>query len=258
VGTQYGTISSRPSRSATSAFLSQTNARAGDEINFFISGNLSSLGSARVLSTRRATWKHDTPTVEQAQQLLDTEYQAGASAKYRTCGLDSGLQCRSFGCEPRVWHVAFDSDIPEWGETVSARGVVASLDSWKASGAIIKDSHLHHGRFGIRWKSSDAIMIGNRISARYIEISPLEYYMEGPFRLSNITVANNTFVECTAPAASFAPTACDPATHLPLGYWRQWVDWGGGCGGVCAAAAVGASQLDPSACEDIVVKNNTN
>jgi hypothetical protein len=209
-----------------------------------------------VLSTHRTTWDKDTSTVKQAQQLLDEVYQAGETAKYRTCGLDSGLQCRKFGCQPRVWHVVFDSDIPEWGEAVSARGIVASLDSWRASGSLIKDSYLHHGRFGIRWKSSDAIITGNRISARYMEISPLEYYMEGPFRLTNITVANNTFVECNAPAASFAPAACDPATHLPLGYWRKWVSWGGGCGGICMAAAVGASQLDPGACKGVVVKGN--
>ena len=37
-----------------------------------------------------------------------------------------------------------------------------SLDSWAASDAVVKDRHLHHGRFGLRWKSSDAAITGNR------------------------------------------------------------------------------------------------
>ena len=36
-----------------------------------------------------------------------------------------------------------------------------SLDSWAASDAVVKDRHLHHGRFGLRWKSSDAAITGN-------------------------------------------------------------------------------------------------
>ena len=233
-------------------FDSQTNARPGDEVSFFVSGNLSRLGSARVLRTRRATWPHDSLTVEQAQKLLDTQF----TEPNLTYGLDSGLHCRKFGCEPRVWHIAFDSDIPAWGEAIGARGVVASLDSWGAVGAVVKDSHLHHGRYGVRWKSSNSTITGNRISARYMEISPLEYFMEGPFRLANISIADNTFAECAAPTASFAKTVCAKGTFLPLGYWRRWVSYGGGCGGVCKAAAVGASQLDPGACVDVAIEHN--
>ena len=88
---------------------------------------------------------------EEAQQLLNDKYS-------KTCGLDAGLHCRKFGCEPRVWHVVFDSDLPKWDDA----DVVASLDGWSASGAVVKDSHLHHGRFGIRWKSSGASITGNR------------------------------------------------------------------------------------------------
>ena len=90
-----------------------------------------------------------------------------------------------------------------------------------------------------------------------MEISPLEYYMEGPFRLSNITIADNIFGACGAPVAPFARTVCTNDTHLPLGYWRIWCQWGGGCGGVCKAAAVGASALDPGACRDIAIDDNT-
>ena len=213
-----------------------TNARQSDTISFFLSGNLTTLGSAKVRSTRRATWEHDAETVERAQQLLDTRYKL-------TCGLDAGSNCRKFGCAPRVWRVAFETDLPSWSDATAAIGVVANLDSWTASGAVVKDSHLHHGRFGVRWKSSDAVFSGNRVSARYMELSPLEYYLEGPFRLNNITVANNTFSDCVAPAASFAKPSCAQDTHLPLGYWRKWCSYGGGCGGVCKAASVGASEL---------------
>ena len=226
-----------------------TNARPGDEVSFYLSGNLSRLGSARVLSTRRTSWDaDDMPAIEQAQQLLDKQFN-------RTCGLDAGLHCKEYGtCLPRVWHVAFASDIPEWGATNGARGIVATLNSWTASGAVVKDSHLHHGRFGIRWKSSNATITGNRISARYVEISPLEYYMEGPFRLGNIVVANNTFSVCNETASLFPSTDCEK--NLPLGFWRKWTAWGGGTGGVCKAAAVGATELVAGTCTDIFIQHN--
>jgi hypothetical protein len=202
-----------------------------------------------VLSTRRATWGDNATLVGHAQQLLDKSYK-------KTCGLDAGASCREFGCAPRVWHVAFNSDIPAWSPAESARGIVATLDSWRASGAVVKDSYLHHGRYGVRWKSSDATITGNRISARYMEISPLEYYMEGPFRLTNITVTNNTFSECDAPVASFGNTNCTNQ-NLPLGHWCQGKQYGGGCGGVCKAAAVDATVLDTEACTDVSVEHNT-
>lgn len=226
------------------------NANPMDQISFYLSGTLGGLGSARVLSATRATWDHDASIVAQAQSLLDTKFN-------RTCGLDAGMHCREFGCRPRVWYVTFDSDVPAWTESDRAKGVVASLDSWTGSGAVIKDSHLHHGRFGIRWKSSNGVISGNRISARYVEISPLEYYMEGPFRLQNITVVDNTFSGCAAPPASYAPTPCATEPHLlPLGYWTKWTSWGGGTGGICKAAAVGATELVQEACADISVADN--
>jgi hypothetical protein len=161
-------------------------------------------------------------------------------------------------CLPRKLRVeAPGQDLPPWKEANASGGIVASLDSWSAAGAAIRGSHLHHGRFGVRWKSSDGEITGNRISARYMEISPLEYFMEGPLRLVNITVADNTFTACAAAPTWFAKTVCDVHTRLPLGYWRKWVRWGGGTGGVCQAAAVGASQLDAEACRHIsVVRNN--
>lgn len=224
-----------------------TNARPSDAISFYASGNLSSLGTARVQSTRRATWEHDAALVQRAQRLLDERYA-------RTAGLDAGVHCRKYGCAPRVWHVRFASDMPAWDAGGGA--VVANLDSWRASGAAVTDSHLHHGRFGVRWKSGDAAITRNRISARYMEISPLQYYMEGPFRLANISVTDNVFAACAARPALYAATQCANATHLPLGYWRKWVAYGGGCGGVCKAASVGASQLDPEACEGVAIEHN--
>jgi hypothetical protein len=226
-----------------------TNARPGDAISFYISGNLTRLGRAKVLSTRRATWADDADTVAHAQSYLDDRFA-------RTYGLDAGMNCRTFGCAPRVWYVGFEADLPPWGAAEDALGIVADLESWSASGAVVQDSHLHHGRYGVRWKSSDARITGNRLSARYMEISPLEYYLEGPFRLANIDITNNTFSECAAPAAAFPATECANGTHLPLGYWRRWVAYGGGCGGVCKAASVGATQLVPDACTHVAIEHN--
>ena len=69
---------------------------------------------------------------------------------------------------------------------------------------------------------------------------------------------NNAFAACAAPVdGSIAGTVCANGTHLPLGYWSPWVEYGGGTGGICAAAAVGASALDPTACTDVDIENNT-
>eukprot|EP01048_Picozoa_sp_COSAG05_P018164 COSAG05_NODE_2607_length_2846_cov_13.463497_2_plen_117_part_00 len=90
------------------------NARAGDEISFFASGNLSRLGRGRVLHTRRASWAHDSALVQSAQRVMDVEYNVKPSAPFvpRTVGLDAGVNCRVFGCAPRVWFVEFASDLP--------------------------------------------------------------------------------------------------------------------------------------------------
>lgn len=225
------------------------NAKPHDALSFYVSGELTPLGSARVLSTRRATWQDDAPLIAKAQQLLDTTFKA-------TTGLDAGALCKRVGCAPRVWRVAFASDLPAWTATQEARGIVANLEGWDASGAVVRDSHLHHGRFGVRWKSSGAAIVGNRISARYMELSPLEYYFEGPFVLANVTVANNTFVACGEEASTLPHTACANETHLPLGSWCAWVGYGGGCGGICKSAAVGATELDARACTDVRVVDN--
>ena len=90
-----------------------------------------------------------------------------------------------------------------------------------------------------------------------MELSPLEYYFEGPYRLANLTVANNTFGACAGDeAGAYARTVCANRSHLPLGYWRRWVEYGGGCGGICKAAAVGATELDAGACVDVRVEHN--
>ena len=98
------------------------------------------------------------------------------------------------------------------------------------------------------------VIARNRIGARYMELSPNEYYMEGPFRLANLSVEHNTFSEC---AATNFHTDCTKSDEwLPLGYWCRWATYGGGCGGVCKAASVGASTLAPEACRDVQIAHN--
>ena len=61
---------------------------------------------------------------------------------------------------------------------------------------MVERSHLHHGLYGLRWKSSSGRIEGNTISANYIEVTPLLFYMEGPFQLDNISIVNNTLPQC--------------------------------------------------------------
>jgi hypothetical protein len=180
--------------------------------------------------------------VTQAQQYLDSKLPA-------VFGLDAGPNCRPYGCSPRVWTVHFDAPLPAWKK---GDLVLATLAGWDASGAVVENSHLHHGRFGFRWKSSNGRIAGNKISARYMQFSPLEYYMEGPFRLDNISVVNNTFNECAPRAGdsafAFGENQCDPTTHLPLGP--------GGAGGVCQKLGPGGVHLVSEACSHIAITNN--
>jgi hypothetical protein len=90
------------------------NARAGDTISFFISGNLTRIGSARLLSApRRLSWggggddDDDDGVVDRAQRLLDDS--SRFARPNMTVGLDAGLRCKKFGCQPRVWRAEFDS-----------------------------------------------------------------------------------------------------------------------------------------------------
>ena len=108
------------------------------------------------------------------------------TVQFRICVLDRT------GCLPRLWRVQFDEDLPE----AVGPGSVASLDGWDASEAVVERSHLHHGLYGLRWKSSSGWIEGNTISANYIEVTPLLFYMEGPFQLDNISIVNNTLPQC--------------------------------------------------------------
>ncbi len=226
-----------------------TNAKYNDQMSFYISGNLSLIGKYTIASIRRASWSDDLKMLQRAQNLLDTCYN-------KTAGLDVGMFCRSFGCKPRAWYVTFHETDSTFVTTHKNAGIVASLDSWRASGGEVRNSKLHHGRFGIRWKSSNGVIDNNNISARYVEISPLEYYMEGPFTLKNISVVKNRFSECSRVDTLYPRTLCANRTNLPIGYWCNWVEWGGGCGGTCKAASLGTKHLNSKACMNFTIRDN--
>jgi hypothetical protein len=55
---------------------------------------------------------------------------------------------------------------------------------------------MHHGLYGVRWKSSNGALYLNEIGANYVEVTPLQWYMEGPLRIRNVSIAHNDFTQC--------------------------------------------------------------
>ena len=82
--------------------------------------------------------------------------------------------------------------------------------------------------------------------------------MEAPFRLNNVTIEDNVFTHCTAPAPPAMNTECNNETHIPLGYWCRWVMYAPAGAVESARQPRGATQLDDEACTGIMVERNNN
>lgn len=141
------------------------NCRPGDQLSFFANHNLSHQGVQQVAQLSRllpGDGSLPAGLLAEAQAFLDSEF---ASAFH----LDSGLLCKPYGCQPRLWRVQFTEDLP----VEVGAGSVANLEGWDNSEAVVERSRLHHGLYGLRWKSSNGRIENNQIATNYIEVTPL-------------------------------------------------------------------------------------
>ena len=112
--------------------------------------------------------------------------------------------------KPRLWEVEIvlssetfisQNDDKLVLESINNRTLLFELTDWNNSGSVFENNLLHNSIDGLRWKSSNGIIRnnvwkdGNR-SLTGLEITPLRSYLEGPLRIENVTIINNTFLNC--------------------------------------------------------------
>jgi hypothetical protein len=113
---------------------------------------------------------------------------------------------------------------------------------------------MHHGLYGVRWKSSNGALYLNEIGANYVEVTPLQWYMEGPLRIRNVSIAHNDFTQCGIRNAFSTRNThcliCPGPDQLP--FWARHDGHGGACNG-----ARDTWHFESGTCMGIDVANNT-
>ena len=223
------------------------NAAPGDTLDFFALSTFAPLGGARIRRLERLGSAADIAAAAQVVAGMDGRPPWNATpAIVAGNALDVGQICgplaRTFGlpqCASRVWRVAFDTRIPPAVDRLS----IVALRGWDASGASVEDSQFFGGIDGIRWKSSGGYLTRNSFANSYLEVTPLQYFMEGPPALSNVAVTDNTYTAC---GGLFGTSTVDCSGGMPA--------WGGS-GGFCRG--VGGHGVEANkTCTGMVVRGN--
>ena len=77
---------------------------------------------------------------------------------------------------------------------------LCEIQEWNNSNAVVTGNIFHSSIDGVRWKSSNGQFVNNTWwnplsnSKTGLEITPLRSFMEGPFRITNVTVRSNVFI----------------------------------------------------------------
>jgi hypothetical protein len=210
-----------------------TNCRPHDKLSFWHKTTFAPQSFGIVASLERLSGPGaDARLLLKAQAFLDVNMS-------KSFDLDAGVHCAKFGCVPRLWRVQFAAPVPaEVGPTS-----LVSLEGWDNSGAVVENTHMHHGFYGLRWKSSNGRVANNLYSGKYMEVTPLEFYMEGPFEIHHVEVSGNCFAQCGIENVwRIRDTVICDAEGAKLPAWPQ-----GGEGGVCR----------PNICSNVTVSENT-
>jgi hypothetical protein len=116
---------------------------------------------------------------------------------------------------------------------------LSEIQEWNNSNAIVASNLFHSSIDGVRWKSSNGIFKNNTWfhplsnSATGLEITPLRSYMEGPYRVDNVSIVDNIFI---------GKNRSDEMNNLVT---------------VCEGMSHQRSKNPWSVCKDVVVANNT-
>ena len=232
------------------AVETMTNAKPGMLLNFFELNTLTFSGFARISSLERLQSEAD---ITAASLNLTKDLSGGppynATPPLTGAGsqvIDVGQLCRNFSkehklpsCASRVWNVKFSSPVPKG----VSQYAVSTLNDWDASGGSVRDSHFFGGVDGVRWKSSSGEIVNNVIAATYFEITPLQYYLEGPANIHDVLVQNNTFTAC---GGVFGVERVNCSSGIPV--WD-------GAGGKCTGNQ-GEGIEASGTCSKITIKDN--
>lgn len=110
----------------------------------------------------------------------------------------------------QVWDVTFAPlSLAGW-ELEQDPVVMCDVTRFTARGARVVNTTFHHTTCNLgRMKASDSLISGNTFTApagHNLEITGLQGWLEGPMRINNVTVRDNTFVGLGAAAALIHPS----------------------------------------------------
>ena len=77
---------------------------------------------------------------------------------------------------------------------------LCEIQEWNNSNAVVTSNIFHSSIDGVRWKSSNGRFVNNTWwnplsnSKTGLEITPLRSYMEGPYRIANVSVTSNVLI----------------------------------------------------------------
>lgn len=206
------------------------NLRPGDNVSFFALNTLKKLATRTVATVTRFT--DVAAGAELAAQFDSTVNAPPYNANPEilpadVCGLPptlvKGNQDRVAVAEncaggySRAWDVELAAGQPLPASVTN--NTLVQIDGWDASGAVVENCHFHDSNYGFRWKSSGSKIINSVIGGDRIEISPLQFYLEGALEVHDVLISGNTFTGmvnvsepnesgCTGSKSSYAPGTC--------------------------------------------------
>jgi hypothetical protein len=175
---------------------SMSNVRPGDTLSFRDVNTLELIHQGAIATVRRIP--PSDPAVAAAQAVVDG-LKVTVGAHFNPSDVTAALPAG--GRLSRVWAVTL---VPATGpqgahvSTPSLEGTMVGIDDWSNSGGVFANNFLHSSIDGVRWKSNNGMFVNNTwapaVSFTGLEVTPLRSFYEGPFAVSNVLIAGNTFV----------------------------------------------------------------
>ena len=234
-----------------------TNAAVGAELTFFSpdGGTLELKGRASITAIERTAELGHLTAAGQAVA------KANKVAQPQLYPVDTNYTTADGKMHSRVWLVTVDRSPPRG---VTYGGMLLNLVDWDGSGARLINNYFHGGVDGVRWKSSNGVISGNRWekvlanSQTGLEVTPLQAFYEGPFTITNVSITGNTFTGvapdnadalitvCKGFGHKYNFTGCKGAVHISGNKFvpslksddAPYVDVFGGPGEVCSGAQI--------------------
>ena len=182
------------------------NSRAGDTLSCFVVNTLPRYpGAGRWKSFARFVLRSAPEAVRDAASLAEA-----ALVRQRTNNASANPPLMAWKTL-RLWSVDLRTASGAPPPPLPASGsVICDVDRFGGRGATLTNNSFHDlgTNGGIRWKSSNSAIIGNRITHAGngshavgtahtgVEVSALQDWMEGPATIENVLIAHNEWIDC--------------------------------------------------------------